>query len=98
MPADVLLRQIHRRSQRSALCCTLCDVGRMWRNVPPHALAVLLPFGVDAPRAAVGLAICADCAESRTDAALASAAVEKLRSTAMPDLRVLPAMAQAGHA
>ena len=97
--SDALLRSIECRSKRNALRCTLCDDGRMWRDEPPHALIVLLPLGVDVPRAAVGLAICMDCTEAHADGALALAAVEKLRSAAMPDLRVLPPMmAEAGHA
>jgi hypothetical protein len=96
--ADQLLRQVHdRHTRRTALLCTLCD-NPLWRNAPPHALGVMLPFGVDAPRDAVGLAFCASCVADRSDRDLALAVVTKLRSHMMPDLRVMSVMAQAGHA
>ena len=95
--ADRLLRQIHRRSRARALPCMLCDSGTLWRGEAPAAIGVLLPFG-NAPATAIGLAFCPDCAADRPEAALARAAVAKLRAGWMPDLRILPPMAAAGHA
>ena len=59
---------------------------------------MLLPFDVEPVRTAVGFALCTHCAENRTSADLAHAAVIKLRADWMPDLRILPAMMEAGHA
>ena len=96
--ADQLLRRIHRRSAGTALPCMLCDRNPLCRSEPPGAVAVLLPFGIVPVRNAVGLAICTDCTEARIGSALANAVVAQLRDGALPDLRALPALAQAGHA
>jgi hypothetical protein len=95
--ADRMLRQIYRRTRRNALPCMLCDDGVLWRGEPPSTIGMLVPFGVAPVRTAVGLAFCSDCA-CRTQTELAYAAVAKFRDGMMPDLRVLPTMAEAGHA
>jgi hypothetical protein len=95
--ADQLLRRIHRRSRTRALPCLLCDATMLWRCEPPGAVGVLVPFGV-AARVAIGLAICCCCAEDRTETELAHVAVGRLRAGMLPDLRILPPMAVAGHA
>jgi hypothetical protein len=94
--ADRLLRQIHRRPQPRALPCWVCG-GSLWRDEPPAAIAVLVPYGIE-PRVAVGMAICSCCAADRSERELGLQAVSKLRDEMLPDLRVLPAMAEAGHA
>jgi hypothetical protein len=76
----------------------LCDRGLLWRGQAPSAVAVLLPYGIDPVRTAVGMALCASCAEDRTRAATAQAIVVKLRAGMLPDLRVFHPMADAGHA
>ena len=96
--ADRLLRQIQRRSRARALPCVLCDDGAMWRNEPPCAIAVLLPFGLQPVRTAVGMAVCSDCVAACSERQLAQTVVSKLRATLMPDLRVVPAPSAAGHA
>ena len=47
--ADQLLRQIHRRPQRSALPCMFCDSHTLWRGEPPAAVIMLMPFGGEVP-------------------------------------------------
>ena len=96
--ADQLLRRIHRRSQRSALPCMLCDDRTLWRGEPPAAVIMLMPFGVDPIRAAVGAGICLSCADDRPRTELLHAAMARFRDGWMPDLRALPVMAQAGNA
>jgi hypothetical protein len=96
--ADQLLRRIERRTRTMALPCLLCDDGMLWRGEAPAAVAVLLPYGVDHVRAALGMAICENCAGELSNSATAQAVVVKLRAGMLPDLRVLPAMAQIGHA
>jgi hypothetical protein len=96
--ADQLLRQIEQRSQARAMSCALCDNGVLWRGEAPHAIGTLRPFGVDHAPAAIGLAFCGTCAADRPERELGMAAVSKLRSDWMPDLRVLPPMSAAGRA
>jgi hypothetical protein len=95
--ADQQLRQIHRRSRPRALTCGLCDSGTLWRGEAPAAVGVLLPYGADPVRIATGLVFCASCAADRTARELGMAAVAKLRSDWMPDLRTFTP-AEAGHA
>jgi hypothetical protein len=96
--ADQLLRRIERRTRATALPCMLCDDSVLWRGEAPSAVAVLLPYGIDPVRTAVGMALCANCAEGRTRAATAEAIVAKLRDGMLPDLRVFYPVAGAGHA
>jgi hypothetical protein len=96
--ADKLLRKIQRRSRGNALSCLLCSNGTLWRGEPPGAVGVLTPFGVVPVHLAVGLAYCEHCATEHGEAALGSATVRLFRNTVMPDLRVIPPMAEAGHA
>jgi hypothetical protein len=96
--ADRLLRKIQRRSRGNALTCLLCDDNVLWREEPPGAVGVLTPFGVVPVHLAVGLAYCEHCAAEHGEAALGHATVALFRNTVMPDLRVLPVMAEAGHA
>lgn len=95
--ADQLLRKIHRRTRAHPLPCLTCG-NAMWRNEPPHALGVLVPFGT-VPRVALALAFCAGCTTDRDERALGMLAVSKLREGVWSDLRLLPTvMSQAGHA
>jgi hypothetical protein len=96
--ADQLLRRIERRTRATALPCLLCDRGLLWRGEAPGAVAVLMPYGIDPVRTAVGMALCASCAEDRTRADTAQAIVAKLRDGMLPDLRVFYPVAEAGHA
>jgi hypothetical protein len=95
--ADRLLRQIQRRSRARALCCALCSC-HLWRSQAPRAVVTLTPYDVVPVRAAVGMAICSSCAMDRSDRELSLAAVAMLRDGMLPDLRILPPMAAAGHA
>jgi hypothetical protein len=95
--ADMALRQIEQRSRDRPLPCLLCDDGTLWRGEVPAAIIVLLPSNVE-PVTAAGFAVCTRCAKSHTTTELAHAAVVKLRAGWMPDLRLLPPMAAAGHA
>ena len=96
--ADQLLRRIHRRSRRNALPCLLCDDYTLWRGEPPGAIAMLLPYGGQAVRTAIGTVICSHCADERSRSELLHAAMSRFRDGWLPDLRVLPPMAEAGHA
>jgi hypothetical protein len=96
--ADRVLRRIHRRSRANALPCVLCDDNAVWRSEPPGAVALLMPYGVEAVRVAVGFALCTDCATGRAELDLARAAVARFRATSMPDIRQIAPMAVAGHA
>ena len=95
--AGKLLRKIDRRSHANAFPCALC-AGVMWRGAGPGAVAVLTAYGVIPVRAAVGMAICADCAADRAEIELATMMVTAFRAGPMPDLRILPAFAEGGHA
>jgi hypothetical protein len=95
--AERALRQIHRRSQRAALACMICDDDVLWRDEPPAAIALLTPYNVEPVSVAVGLAICSSCMAGRSERELGMAAVAKLRAGWMPDLRTFTP-AEAGHA
>jgi hypothetical protein len=96
--ADLALRQIEQRSRDRPLPCLFCDGGMLWRDEAPAAIVVLLPYDVEPVHTAVGFAVCSCCTENRTQSDLAYAAVAKLRAGWMPDLRILPPRAAAGHA
>jgi hypothetical protein len=59
---------------------------------------VLVPYGIEPVRVAIGLAFCAGCTANRSERELGMTAVAKLRDGMLPDLRLLPPMPQAGHA
>jgi hypothetical protein len=99
--ANKALRRIHRRSRAAAMSCWLCGSSSLWRQSPPHALALVVPLGVVPIRAVVAMAFCGDCtaAHAEDERRLGAVAVQKIREGLLPDLRVLPAMtAQVGHA
>lgn len=96
--ADQLLRRISRRSRHNALVCTLCDGHVLWRGEAPGAVGVLTPFNVEPVRAAIGVGICSACVGDRAEIELAHATVSRFRAEMMPGLRVLPPMAEIGHA
>lgn len=95
--ADRLLRRVQRRTRGKAMPCFLCG-GELWSGEAPAAVGVLTPYGIDCVRTAIGFGFCSACASDCADAELAQAAVLAFRAGMMPDLRVLPAMAHAGHA
>jgi hypothetical protein len=94
---EAFVRHPVARTRTKALPCMLCDDSTLWRGEAPSAVAVLMPYGIDPVRTAVGMALCASCAEGRTRAATAEAIVLKLRAGMLPDLRVFHPMA-AGRA
>lgn len=96
--ADRTLRQIHRRSRRTALSCLLCDCNTLWRSEAPAAIAVLRPYDDEAARIALGMALCGVCVGDRDERELAHEAVSRLR-TWLPGLRVFqPTAGVVGHA
>ena len=96
--ADQLLRRVERRPRTAALPCMLCDDNVLWRDEAPAAVAVLLPYGVDHARAALGMAICESCAGELSNTATAQAVVARLRADMLPGLRTFIPAAEVGHA
>lgn len=94
---DRLFRQIDRRSRANALTCWLCS-GALWRDEPPAAFGVLVPYDVEPVRATACLPFCADCTATHSWRELAQAAVERLRAEMMPGLRTFLPVSAVGHA
>jgi hypothetical protein len=74
------------------------DASSLWRKEAPTAIGLLVPFGVECPSVAVGLAFCDACAADRPERELGMAMVARLRAGPLPGLRIFSPMPQAGHA
>lgn len=95
--ANRLLWKIQRRTRGKAMPCFLCG-GELWSGEAPAAVGVLMPYGIDCIRTAIGFGFCSACAADRAEAELAQAVVHAFRAGLMPDLRQIQPMMQAGHA